>query len=106
MSKIDPHFAYFSILSVIQPASIEEIEAEASSVLGPEHGDILVDSGDIRWAHENALKNGAIIKVKKGKYFIARWAKSFVRLEGLEKSIDNRRLFMMKLQRKRRKHSR
>lgn len=106
MSKIDPHFAYFSILSVIQPASIEEIEAEAASVLGVEHVASLVKTGELRWVHEDALKNDAVIKVRDNEYFIARWARSFVRLEGLEKSIDNRRLFMMKLQRKKRIRSR
>lgn len=106
MNKVDPHFAYFSILSVIQPASIEDIEESVASILGSEHVDSLVRSGRLRWAHEDARKNKAVIKVNGEEYFITRAAKGFVRLKGLEKSIDNRRLFMLKSHRKQRTRSR
>lgn len=96
MKKVDPHFVYFLILSVIQPASIEEIETSVATLLGPEYVDILVKSGRLRWAHEDAIKNKALIEVKKDVYFMSKWAKRFVRTKGLEKSIDNRRLFLMK----------
>lgn len=101
MKKIDPLFAYFSILAVIQPARIQDVETSAHQLLDPDYARRLVDDGLLRSAHETAREKGLVLQVRRGVYFTAPAAKHFVRRERLERSIDNRRLFLMKAQRKR-----
>lgn len=101
MSKIDPVFAYLSILAVIQPARIQDIEASAGQLFSPEYAKHLVDEGLLRTAHETARQGGFVIQVRRGVYFTAPSARHHVRRQGLEKAIDNRRLFLMKAQRQR-----
>lgn len=101
MRRIDPLFAYLSILAVIQPARIQDIETSAAALMEPRYADILVSEGQLRAAHEVARQKGYVIQVRRGVYFTASSAKHLVRREGLERSIDNRRLFLMKAQRRR-----
>ncbi|WP_227287143.1 hypothetical protein [Boseongicola sp. H5] len=101
MKKIDPLFAYFSILAVIQPARIQDIEASSHQLLNPDYAKMLVDAGHLRAAHETARERALVIQVRRGVYFTAPKARHLVRREGLERSIDNRRLFLMKAQRRR-----
>lgn len=101
MNKVDPLFAYFSILAVIQPARIQDIEASANQLLSPDYAALLLDQGLLRVAHENARENGLVIQVRRGVYFTAPKARHIVRRAGLERSIDNRRFFLMKEQRRR-----
>lgn len=101
MKKIDPLFAYLSILAVIQPARIQDIEASAHQLLSPDYSKMLVEAGHLRTAHETARERGLVIQVRRGVYFTAPKARHLVRREGLERSIDNRRFFLMKAQRKR-----
>ena len=100
MSKIDPRTAYFSILSVIQPASIEEIEDGVSSLLGPEHKNSLVQRGQLKKVHKKAIKDKEIVKVSGQNYFISQWARNNVDEEILERPVNNERLFLMKSQRR------
>lgn len=100
MKKIDPLFAYFSVLAVIQPARIQDIEASATQLLSPDYADLLLESGQLRTAHETARERGLVIQVRRGVYFIAPKARHLVRRAGLERSIDNRRFFLMKAQRR------
>lgn len=100
MKKIDPLFAYFSILAVIQPARIQDIEASAAQLLNAEYARELVEGGHLRKAHEVAREKGMVLTVRKGVYFTAPKARHLVRRAGLERSIDNRRLFLMKSQRR------
>lgn len=101
MKKIDPIFAYFTILAVVQPARIQDIEANASQLFSAEYAKELVENGHLRKAHAVAREKGMVIVVKKGVYFTAPNARHLVRRAGLERSIDNRRLFLMKSQRRR-----
>ncbi|WP_433760933.1 hypothetical protein [Brucella anthropi] len=101
MKKIDPLFAYFSILAVIQPARIQDIEASAQQLLSSDYAKFLLDGGHFRAAHELARERGMVFQVRRGVYFTAPKARHIVRREGLEYSIDNRRFFLMKAQRKR-----
>lgn len=100
MSKIDPRTAYFSILSVIQPASIEEIEDRVRSLLGPEHENSLVRRGALKKVHKKAIKDKEVIKVSRKNYFISQWARKNADEKVLDRSISNERFFMMKSQRK------
>ena len=101
MKKIDPLFAYFSVLAVIQPARIQDIEASAKQLLNPDYANFLLEGGHFRTAHEAARERGLVIQVRRGVYFTAPKARHLVRRAGLERSIDNRRLFLMKEQRRR-----
>ena len=101
MKRIDPLFAYFSILAVIQPARIQDIEESARQLLSPEYAELLLQGGHFRTAHETARERGLVIQVRRGVYFTAPKARHLVRREGLEHSIDNRRFFLMKEQRRR-----
>lgn len=60
MRKIDPLFAYFSILAVIQPARIQDIEASARQLLSPEYAKLLLEGGHFRAAHETARERGLV----------------------------------------------
>ena len=101
MKRIDSLFAYFSILAVIQPARIQDIEASAWQLLSPDYAEFLLKGGHFRSAHEIARESGMVIQVRRGVYFTAPKARHLVRREGLERSIDNRRFFLMKAQRRR-----
>jgi ABC-type uncharacterized transport system ATPase subunit len=101
VNRVDPLFSYLSILAVIQPARIQDIEAYAERLLGVTSGRVLVDGGLLRTAHDIAREKGYVFQVRRGVYFTAAKARHLVRREGLERSIDNRRLFLMKAQRRR-----
>lgn len=100
MKKIDPLFAYFSILAVIQPARIQDIEMSSHQLFSKEYAKMLVEDGHLRKAHESAREKKLVLTVRKGVYFIAPKARGLVRRAGLERIIDNRRLFLMKSQRR------
>lgn len=101
MKRVDPLFAYLSILSVIQPARIQDIEESSASVIGVELSKWLTERALLREAHEAARAADFVVAVRRGVYFLTPKAKLIVRRAGLERSIDNRRLFLMKTQRKR-----
>ena len=101
MKRVDPLFAYLSILSVIQPARIQDIEASAARLLGNNLSGWLEEKGLLREAHEDARDGKFVIAVRRGVYFTTPKGRQIVRRAGLERSIDNRRLFLMKTQRRR-----
>lgn len=101
MIKIDPLFAYLSILAVIQPARIQDIEESAGQLLRSDYAEHLIDAGLLRDAHEIARQRELVLQVRRGVYFTSPKAKHLVRRGGLERSIDNRRFFLMKTQRRR-----
>lgn len=101
MRTIDPLFAYLSILAVIQPARIQDVEDYSVKLLGIELADWLNDDDKLRNAHIDARANGLVTPVRRGVYFMTPKGKQIVRREGLERSIDNRRFFLMKAQRRR-----
>lgn len=100
MKKIDPLFAYLSILAVIQPARIQDIESNAHLLLGKDYTEYLIEGGHLRKAHSVAREKKMVLTVRKGVYFSTPKARNLVRTSGLERSIDNRRLFLMKAQRR------
>jgi hypothetical protein len=101
MKKIDPLFLYLSVLAVIQPARVQDVEDSAASLLPPDTAKDLLAGGLLRIAHDKAKELGIIIPLRKGVYVIANSARGIVRKSGLEREIDNRRLFLMKEQRRR-----
>lgn len=101
MKTIDPLFAYLSVLAVIQPARIQDIEDFSNKLLGSELAKWLSEQNRLRDAHEDARENGLVTAVRRGVYFMTPKGKQIVRREGLERSIDNRRFFLMKAQRRR-----
>lgn len=98
--RVDPLFAYLSVLAVIQPARIQDIEREAFGLLDKSQAEALVEGGKFRTVHKIAREKGLVISVRKGLYFCTPQAKQLVRRAGLERSIDNRRLFLMKTERR------
>lgn len=101
MRTIDPLFAYLSILAVIQPARIQDVEEYSAKLLGIQLAEWLSENNKLRDAHRDARENGLVTPVRRGVYFMTPKGKQVVRREGLERSIDNRRFFLMKAQRKR-----
>jgi len=101
MNKVDPLFSYLSVLAVIQPARIQDIEASAVTFLGRELSDWLLRKDYFRKIHDDARNGGFVVAVRRGVYFLTPKGRQVVRREGLERSIDNRRLFLMKGQRRR-----
>lgn len=101
MRTIDPLFAYLAILAVIQPSRIQDIEKYSVKFLGIQLADWLSENSKLRDAHSDARENGLVTQVRRGVYFLTPKGKQIVRREGLERSIDNRRFFLMKAQRKR-----
>ena len=101
MTKVDPLFAYLSILAVIQPARIQDIESRAFSLLGNEISIWLEKNKLLKEAHSLARETGLVLPVRRGVYFLSAKGKKIVRRKGLQHSIDNRRFFLMKEQRRR-----
>lgn len=99
-APINPLFAYLSILSVVQPARIQDIEAAAEQVLGPKLAKPLLEGDLLRAAHSRARAEQFVVMVRRGVYFTTSKARHIVRSSGLEYSIDNSRFFLMKAQRK------
>lgn len=101
MKKADPLFSYLTILAVIQPARIQDIESSAASFLGSELARWFQENDLLKEAHTTARTRGLVLPVRRGVYFLTTEGKQIVRRQGLEHSIDNRRLFLMKEQRRR-----
>jgi len=101
LKRIDTLFAYLSVLAVIQPARIQDIESSAADFLGQDLSNWLLEKHLFRDAHESARNDGFVTAVRRGVYFLTPKGRRVVRREGLGQSIDNRRLFLMKAQRKR-----
>lgn len=100
MRHINPLFAYLSILSIIQPARIQDIEKYSATYLGEELTEWLNKNSKLREAHEVARASKLVTDVRKGVYFLTPSGRQIPRHAGLERSVDNRRLFLMKAQRK------
>lgn len=99
MSRFDALQLYLMTLSVIQPARIQDIEKGAESLFGKEAIDAIgLDA--VRFAHEIALKSGFVIVVRRGSYCVSRSGASIIRHGKISSQIDNRRLFLMKKQRR------
>lgn len=101
MSRVDPLFAYLSILAVIQPARIQDIETSSESLLGSELAGWLKERSLLRAAHHTAQQGSFVVPIRRGVYFLTPKGRRVVRRAGLEHSIDNRRFFLMKTQRRR-----
>lgn len=101
MNRVDPLFAYLSVLSVIQPARIQDVEASAESLLGSKLASWLNDKDLLRQAHLDARNSDFVVAVRRGVYFTTPRGRQIVRRAGLEQSIDNSRFFLMKSQRQR-----
>lgn len=101
MKYADPLFSYLTILAIIQPARIQDVENSASSYFKPELAEWLRANERLRGAHESARARNFVIQVRRGVYFLTPSGRAVVRRSLLERSIDNRRLFLMKAQRKR-----
>ncbi|WP_156503044.1 hypothetical protein PJ900_03805 (plasmid) [Tistrella mobilis] len=99
MKRIDPLFAYLSVLAVIQPARIQDIEKYTPDIIGGDLSEWLLSKNLLREAHVAAQTNELVISVRRGLYFLSPSGRRIVRREGLEHSIDNRRFFLMKAQR-------
>jgi len=100
MSNVDPLFVYMSVLAVIQPARIQDIEKSAKKLIAKKTYDWMMKKELFRSTHKHAKEVGLVIQVRRGVYFTSSGAKSIVRHAGFQRNIDNRRLFLMKEQRR------
>lgn len=100
MSVSDPLFSYLTVLSVIQPGRIQDIELYAPDVLPSGVSEPLLTSGALRDAHTFARENGYVTQVRRGTYFLTEKGRELVRRNGLHKQLDNLRMFLMKDQRR------
>eukprot|EP01026_Neomeris_dumetosa_P012796 TRINITY_DN144521_c0_g1_i1.p3 TRINITY_DN144521_c0_g1~~TRINITY_DN144521_c0_g1_i1.p3 ORF type:complete len:102 (-),score=6.76 TRINITY_DN144521_c0_g1_i1:50-355(-) len=96
---IDPINCYLMTLRVIQPARIQDVEKSANIMFPnmslPESGD-----GSLRAAHKYAQEKGLVVQVRRGSYHLSRAGGHLVSLLGVDSELDNRRLFLIKSQRK------
>lgn len=97
---MNPLFAYMTVLAVIQPARVQDIERAAAHVLPASMAHQLSD-GAMRSAHEEARNAGLVLTVRRGVYVLSRTAWSVIRTQGLQRELDNRRIFLIKSQRRR-----
>lgn len=100
MNMSDPVFAYLTVLAVIQPGRVQDIERYALEILPDGVGEPLLAASAFRAAHELARANGYVTPVRRGTYFLTAKGREIVRRDGLHKQIDNLRMFLMKGQRK------
>lgn len=94
-------FDYLSILAVIQPARVQDIERYATEILPGDYVEAAVREGIYRSAHEEARLTKLVTSIKRGTYFLTPAGREVVRRNDLHKEIDNIRLFLMKTQRRR-----
>lgn len=100
MSISDPLFSYLTVLAVIQPGRIQDIEMYAPEILPDGISAPLLASGAFRQAHIFAQENGYVLPVRRGTYFLTARGREVVRRNGLHKHLDNLRMFLMKDQRR------
>ena len=100
MNIPDPLFSYLTVLAVIQPGRIQDVELYAPDVLPLGVGDQLLASDALRDAHGFARENGYVMQVRRGTYFLTAKGRELVRRNGLHKQLDNLRMFLMKDQRR------
>ncbi|QFU07182.1 hypothetical protein PARPLA_00874 [Rhodobacteraceae bacterium THAF1] len=101
MEITTPLFDYLTVLAVIQPGRIQDIEQFAPQILPRDDVGESVEHGIFRLAHDEARKLNLVTQVKRGTFFLTPAGREEVRRASLHKEIDNMRLFLMKAQRKR-----
>ena len=99
MTTIDPLQIYLMTLSVVQPARIQDIEKGSYLLFGRK---LIEEIGpdSMRQTHELARKDELVIAVRRGSYSISRRGASIIRHGKIPSQIDNRRLFLMKKERR------
>lgn len=99
MSTLSALQIYLMTLSVIQPARIQDVEANVPSLFGE---NVIEEVGldTIRRVHKYARESKLVFAVRRGSYFVSRRGASIVRHGKISSQIDNRRLFLMKKQRR------
>lgn len=100
MTYTDPLFTYLTILSIIQPARIQDIENYAPSIIPSEIYDTMIFANSFREVHAFARDNNYILSVRKGTYFLTAKGRAVVRRKNFYRELDNSRIFLMKDQRK------
>ena len=100
MSKFaNPESIYLIALSVIQPARIQDIEYFSNHLFAGEALEV-IPPGVLRTVHETARSEGLVIPVRRGVYCVSRKGAMAIRRGRLPSLIDNRRLFLMKAERR------
>jgi hypothetical protein len=90
---------YLLTLAVIQPARIQDIEKRCTELF-PQIASVAAEKG-LRDVHAIALDQQLIVSVRRGVYCLSKIGASSIRSKTLSRQIDNRRLFLMKKERKR-----
>lgn len=99
MAKIDLLQLYLITLSVMQPARIQDVEQEASRLFTE---DVIegIELSSLRKIHQLARENELVISVRRGSYCVSRRGAAIIRHGSISHQIDNRRLFLMKKERR------
>lgn len=98
--KPNPLVAYMTILRVIQPARIQDIERYAKALLPPT---VLedVNENQLRSAHEEARASKLVLTVRRGVYALSHRALDFFPSDPLRRELDARRFYLIRSQRRR-----
>lgn len=98
-TSLKQNLFYMYTLSVIQPARLQDIIRYAPSIL-PAHALETLKEDDIRCVHQRMRENSNIYQVRRGTYCLTTVARRKLSEAGLERTLANQRLFLMKSQRK------
>ena len=98
MIKINPVIAYMVILSVIQPASVEEIEKSAAKLFGANWAAKMVKYNALREAQETAVNLNLIKEVENNIYNVTPKGSAFVKKAKMNDAVDEKRIYFLKQQ--------
>jgi len=97
---ISPFDVYLAALWIQGPARIQEIRGAAKRLFG-EFGERLVVSGALTSTHGVLRGTELVIQVKRGVYVISPEGRAELRAKISPRALTNRRLFLMKSERRR-----
>lgn len=92
-------FSYLVTLNVIQPARVQDVYEFASQYV-PDSGLGSIPYEDFKYIHGLARDRSLVVAVKKGVYTVSRKAFALTHNRRIGWQVDNRRLFLMKKQRR------
>ena len=98
MIKINPVIAYMVILSIIQPASVEEIEKNAAKFFGADWAARMIKYKALRDAHETAMNLKLIVEAENFKFNVTSKGSNFVNLARMKNAVDKKRIYFLKQQ--------
>ncbi|QYM74139.1 hypothetical protein K1X45_07095 [Pseudochrobactrum sp. Wa41.01b-1] len=89
---------YLACLKIIQPARVQDVSRYYKEFWGSDN--LNVETYDFKKTHNYLKNNGMLVKVRVGTYILSMAAVILVSNFMGNKELDNRRLFLLKKQRK------